>query len=59
MLVQSFYVTTTEIDHPNREHNFRLPQGESLPEDHRLKTQRKAGEFKLAELFHFKAEQYK
>lgn len=55
MLVQSFYVTT--IDEKNHEHNYRLPQGESLPEDQTLKTQRKAGEFKLADLFHFKAEQ--
>ena len=49
MLDNTFYVTTTEVEHPNREHNFRLPQGESLPEDHRLKSQRKAGEFKFGE----------
>jgi hypothetical protein len=55
MLVQSFYVTT--VDDKNHEHNYRLPQGETLPEDQYLKTQRKAGEFKLAELFHFKGEQ--
>lgn len=50
MLVRSFYVTTTEIDHPNREHNYRLPAGDSLPSDETLKSQRKAGEFKFAQV---------
>jgi len=58
MLITSFYVTTQENEHPEREHTFRLPQGENLPEEHVLKSQRKAGEFKLAELFHFKLEQF-
>jgi hypothetical protein len=49
MLVNSFYVTTQEIDHPNREHSYRLSQGEPIPDDHYLKTQRKAGEFKLSD----------
>jgi hypothetical protein len=50
MLRPSFYVTTQEIEHPEREHNYRLPQGETLPEDHRLKSQKKAGEFKFAQV---------
>lgn len=58
MLRSTFYVTTQEIEHPEREHNYRLAQGEALPEDQSLKTQRPAGQFKLAELFHFKAEQF-
>jgi len=49
----SFYVTTTELDHPEREHNYRLPQGETIPEDQKIKTQRPAGEFKFADLVSF------
>jgi len=48
-----FYVTTTELDHPEREHNYRLPQGDSIPEDQTLKTQRPAGTFKLADIASF------
>jgi hypothetical protein len=49
MRVKSFYVTTVEADHRNREHNYRLVQGETLPQDHLLKTQREAGNFKFAD----------
>lgn len=48
-----FYVTTTEIDHPEHEHVYRLPQGDTIPEDQTLKTQRPAGLFKLRELARF------
>jgi len=48
-----FYVTTQEIEHPEREHTYRLPQGESLPEDHRLKSQRPAGLFKGSDVIRF------
>jgi hypothetical protein len=41
----TFYVTT--IDEKSHEHNFRFPQGETLPEDHVLKTQRPAGQFPI------------
>ncbi len=45
-----FYVTTAEIEHPEREHTYRLPQGESLPEGHKLKSQKPAGTVKLSEV---------
>lgn len=48
-MLNTFYVTTQEIEHPEREHSYRLPAGENLPEGHRMKTQRKAGEFKFAD----------
>jgi hypothetical protein len=45
-----FYVTTVEIDHPEREHTYRLGQGESLPEGQALKSQKPAGTVKLSEV---------
>ena len=45
----TFYVTTQEIDHPEREHNFRFAQGELPPEDHKIKAQRPAGNFRFGQ----------
>jgi hypothetical protein len=47
-LTPSFYVTT--LDENNHEHNYRFPQGENLPENHRFKSQRPAGLIKLRDL---------
>lgn len=46
-----FYVTT--VDEKNHEHNYRFPQGETLPEGEKLKTQKPAGLFKAADILPF------
>lgn len=42
----TFYVTTVEDN--GREHNFRLPQGDTIPENQVLKSQRPAGLFRFS-----------
>lgn len=44
-MLHTFYVTT--VDEKRHEHNFRFPQGETVPDGHVLKTQRPAGRFPI------------